>query len=134
MKYNAPVVPLHAEAVGEQTDAPPWSAHRWGRWGAIVSGLSTEQIGAFDLLLHAYWLKQGPLPDDDVELARIAGLSLAAWRRRVRNALIDRDRFHVADSMWHSEFMDRAIREWHERSHHGRKAATARWKRKGGAE
>lgn len=43
--------------------------------------LSTEQHGAYLLLLFAMWRAGGSLPDDPAKLARIVGLSLARWRR-----------------------------------------------------
>jgi len=42
--------------------------------------LSTEQIGAYMLLLMAMWNSGGTLPDDDAKLARVTRLSLKKWR------------------------------------------------------
>jgi len=42
--------------------------------------LSTEQIGAYMLILMAMWNAGGRLPDDDAKLARVARLSLKKWR------------------------------------------------------
>lgn len=42
--------------------------------------LSTEQIGAYLLLLMAMWNAKGELPDDDAKLARIARMSVKKWK------------------------------------------------------
>lgn len=42
--------------------------------------LSTEQIGAYMLLLMAMWNADGSLPDDDAKLARIVRMSVKKWR------------------------------------------------------
>jgi uncharacterized protein YdaU (DUF1376 family) len=43
--------------------------------------LTTEEHGAYLLLILEYWVKQGALPDDDAQLARITGLTPAKWRK-----------------------------------------------------
>ena len=45
---------------------------------ADTARLSTEQHGAYLLLLMDQWMN-GPIPDDDDVLARITGLMLGAW-------------------------------------------------------
>lgn len=42
--------------------------------------LSTEQIGAYMLLLMAMWNADGSLPDDDAKLARVVRMSVKKWR------------------------------------------------------
>lgn len=42
--------------------------------------LSTEQHGAYMLLLGAMWISGGKLPNDDAKLASICRLSLRRWR------------------------------------------------------
>lgn len=42
--------------------------------------LSCEQHGAYLLLLMTMWNAGGSLPDDDVKLARIVGLSVKKWK------------------------------------------------------
>ncbi len=59
--------------------------HHWmpihiGDYHRETRHLTTEQHGAYLLLGMEYWTK-GSLPDDDVLLARIAGMTKAQWRR-----------------------------------------------------
>lgn len=42
--------------------------------------LSTEQIGAYMLLLMAMWNAGGRLPDDEAKLARVTRMSVKKWR------------------------------------------------------
>ena len=58
----------------------PWIALYVADYLADTTHLSTTQHGAYLLLIMRYW-QHGGLPDDDEQLARIVGLSLADWRR-----------------------------------------------------
>ena len=42
--------------------------------------LSTEQIGAYLMLLMAMWNADGKLPDDDAKLARITRMTVKKWK------------------------------------------------------
>lgn len=42
--------------------------------------LSTEQIGAYMLMLMAMWNAGGSLPDDDAKVARVVRMSVKKWR------------------------------------------------------
>lgn len=41
--------------------------------------LSLAEHGAYNLLIMEYWTEGGPIPDDDVLLARIVGCGIAEW-------------------------------------------------------
>ena len=43
--------------------------------------LTTEQHGAYLLLLMTMWRSDGVLSDDPAKLARITGLTVARWKR-----------------------------------------------------
>ncbi|PWE48467.1 hypothetical protein DEM26_18130 [Thioclava sp. NG1] len=53
----------------------------WDAYLADTTHLSTEEHGAYLLLLAAMWRRNGVIPDDDQDNARITGLSRAKWRR-----------------------------------------------------
>lgn len=51
--------------------------------------LSTEEFGAYCLILFATWRNNGrPLPDDDRTLARICRVDIRRWRQTLRPRLI----------------------------------------------
>jgi uncharacterized protein YdaU (DUF1376 family) len=63
---------------GEKFDT--WMPFYVGDYLAATTRLTTEQHGAYVLLLLDYW-RNGPPPHDDLVLAQIVRLSLAAWRK-----------------------------------------------------
>lgn len=58
--------------------------------------LSTEQVGAYLLLLMAMWNADGRLPDDEKMLARIARVSIKKWR----GMSVELMPFFVTDGQW----------------------------------
>lgn len=53
-------------------------------WPALIadtSHMSATQFGGYMRLLGAMWLHGGQLVDNNIELARIAGLSAKVWRK-----------------------------------------------------
>jgi uncharacterized protein YdaU (DUF1376 family) len=63
----------------------------WDAYLADTTHLSTEEHGAYLLLLAAMWRRNGWVPDDDRDNARILGLTPAKWRRvkdRLRPLLV----------------------------------------------
>jgi uncharacterized protein YdaU (DUF1376 family) len=53
----------------------------WDAYLADTTHLTTEEHGAYLLLLAAMWRRNGSVPDDDRDNARIVGLTPAKWRR-----------------------------------------------------
>ncbi|OAN76723.1 hypothetical protein A8B82_15120 [Sulfitobacter sp. EhC04] len=53
----------------------------WDAYIADTTHLSTEEHGAYLLLIAAMWRRNGWVPDDDRDNARITGLSAAKWKR-----------------------------------------------------
>mgnify|MGYP000244679699 CR=1 FL=1 len=53
----------------------------WDAYIADTTHLSTEEHGAYLLLLAAMWRRDGSVPDDDKDNARILGLTPGKWRR-----------------------------------------------------
>jgi uncharacterized protein YdaU (DUF1376 family) len=51
--------------------------------------LTTEEHGAYLLLLFAMWRRDGSVPDNDKDIARIVGLTVSKWLR-VRGRLSDK--------------------------------------------
>lgn len=53
----------------------------WDAYIADTTHLTTEEHGAYLLLLAAMWRRNGSVPDSDKDIARIVGLTPAKWRR-----------------------------------------------------
>lgn len=91
--------------------------------------LSTEQHGAYLLLLMAYWVAQGPLPDDDAVLSAITKSDLKTWRKSLRK--IVEKFFIISDGKWHQKKADyelgRAVGLVKSRSEAGKRGNEVRW-------
>ncbi|MEP1495075.1 DUF1376 domain-containing protein [Pseudophaeobacter sp.] len=53
----------------------------WDAYLADTTHLTTEEHGAYMLLLGAMWRRNGWVPDDDRDNARILGLTVGKWRK-----------------------------------------------------
>ncbi|WP_104019098.1 YdaU family protein [Roseovarius nitratireducens] len=53
----------------------------WDAYLADTTHLTTEEHGAYLLLLGAMWRRNGRVPDDDKDNARILGLTPSKWRK-----------------------------------------------------
>ncbi|GAM52702.1 YdaU family protein [Mycoavidus cysteinexigens] len=94
---------------------------------ADTTRLTTEQHGAYLLLIMDYW-RNGALPDDDAALANITRLSLSHWKKQ-RGALSRL--FQVGHDEWRHKRIDteleRVARNSVKHTERARKAATKRW-------
>ena len=61
--------------------AAPSMPMYWDAYLADTTHLSTEEHGAYLLLLAAMWRRNGSIPDADRDNARIVGLTPAKWRK-----------------------------------------------------
>lgn len=78
-----------------------------GKYLADTLDLTTEQHGAYMLLIFAYWMRQGPLKDNDLALSSIAKLPLKKWKKETR-AVVSQF-FEIRDGFWHHTGADRRI-------------------------
>lgn len=114
--------------------ALPWMPLYPADYLADTRRLTTEQHGAYLLLLLDSWVS-GALPDDDSVLARVAGMDAESWTA-TRRALAGY--FQIADGMWVHARLERERIDAHAHAHassgRGKKAAAARWSKKVGSE
>lgn len=96
--------------------------------------LTTEQHGAYLLLLMAYWMRGGPLPANDNELAAIVRMSRAAWAR-VKTIL--EPFFTTVDGKWVQKRAEEELATARgivaAKSEAGKAGAAARWQNDAGA-
>lgn len=107
--------------------ADTWMPIYIGDYLADTSRLTTEQHGAYFLLLMDYW-RNGAPPDDDEALAAVTKLPVVQWKRH-RPAIVRM--FTVLDGRWFhkrvEEEKQRAREHTEKRSQSGSKGAAARW-------
>src|SRR3989337_2406674 len=107
---------------------PIWMPLYVGDYLKDTRHLSTQEHGAYFLLLIDMWTKGGSLPDSDPDLARIAGLSLSDWS--ATRSRID-PFFDVANGVWtHSRItkeLDRALKQHESRKLGAKKTNYKRW-------
>lgn len=83
-----------------------WMPFHIGDYLRDTMHLTTQQHGAYLLLLASYWTRQGPLPDDDATLAAIAKLSRADWARIKPTIAMF---FRIDGGLWHQKRADYEI-------------------------
>lgn len=101
-----------------------WMPFYIGDYRRDTPHLSAAQHGAYLLLIFYYW-QQGSLPDDDEQLARIASMTPAEWKKNrpvIRAFFKDgwrHDRINVE--------IQNAVEQYEKRSKAGIKGNEKRW-------
>lgn len=107
--------------------AAAWMPFYVGDYLGDTQRLTTEQHGAYLLLMLDYW-RNGPAPDDDAVLRQIAKLDRAGWKKH-RDALARL--FQITDGEWRHKRIDRELANAEanaeRRSSKAKAAAEARW-------
>lgn len=109
-----------------------WMPLYIGDYLADTSRLTTEQHGAYLLLIMDYW-RSGPIPDDDVVLAQITRMSPDAW---VKSRSVVTSYFTINEGHWvHSRIekeRGKAVDNTEARSKSGTLGAASKWGSTGG--
>lgn len=87
-------------------DARVWMPFYVGSYIKNTRRLKPAQHGAYLMLMLEYWNEQAPLPDNDEELATIAGMSATEWADT--RPKLERF-FTIADGAWRHERIDEEI-------------------------
>lgn len=104
-----------------------WMPLNWGDYLKDTGHLTTEQHGAYMLLIAHYWTT-GALPNDDRQLAQVAKLKPQRWRlhRPVLRALF-RHRPKAPRNWWHKR-VEEEIAEAAKKHAQAKEAAEERWR------
>ena len=108
-------------------EASAWMPFYIGDYLGDTQRLTTEQHGAYLLLILDYW-RNGPAPDDEAVLMQITKLDKAGWKR-CRPALSRL--FQITNDEWKHKRIDKELAKAkanaERRSEKASKAAQARW-------
>ncbi|WP_352339061.1 DUF1376 domain-containing protein [Psychrobacter sp. 16-MNA-CIBAN-0192] len=119
--------------MNQSDDVGIWLPVYIGEMLAMTTRLSTEQIGAFYLLMMDYW-KNGVIPHDYKIIAAITGLSHAKSKTFI-TLLLSIQIFESDDDILFSRYLDdkkeTATKNRKMKSERGKKAAEARWDKEG---
>lgn len=109
------------------SNASAWMPLYIGDYLGDTQRLTTEQHGAYFLLILDYW-RNGPPPDSEELLRQITKLDKQAWRKH--RPVLSR-MFEIKDGLWHHKRVEKekrlAVDHARRRSEKARLAAEARW-------
>lgn len=91
---------------------------------AQTAHLSAEAMGAYEVLRLHYWLKQGPLPDNQSKLAKLARTTPQQWRRVSDEVL---SFFTLTPDGYRSSVLDAEITRALDRSKKASEKAYKKW-------
>lgn len=86
-----------------QFHSPPFMPLYCGDYLRDTQRLSTEEHGAYLLLIMEYWVTGAPLPDDEVALSRVCRASVKQFRHLLPRLRIF---FAVGDGFWRHKRID----------------------------
>jgi len=95
---------------------------------ADAAHLTTQEHGAYLILIMTYWQRGNALPDDDNKLCRIARLSPDEWDA-MRDTIAEF--FDIRDGGWHHRRIERELSAVREKSAKARTAGKASSERRG---
>lgn len=87
--------PVQMKVLGRM--ALPWMPIYWGDYFRKTLHLSTEEHGAYLLLIGAYWERGKALPDDDIFFAQVTKLTKKKWKM-VRPKISEF--FDISEGLW----------------------------------
>ena len=117
---------------GKIASKDAWMPLYIGAYLRKTARLTTEQHGAYLLLIMDYWVN-GPLPDDEAALAQVAKLDPRKWKAMsatIRAFFVEQDGKLVHDRI--ERELETAGRIIEKRSEAGRAGAQARWGKRDG--
>jgi uncharacterized protein YdaU (DUF1376 family) len=92
----------------KDTKPDAWMPLYIGDWEGDTGHLDCEQDGAYGRMIRWYW-RNGPLPDDDVKIARIIRMDLKRWRK-VREVLSPF--FVISGGAWRHGRVEKELERW----------------------
>lgn len=92
--------------------------------------LTTQEHGAYLLLIMAYWMNEGPLADDDKRMARIVGMTGRDWSKAKKTIS---EFFQIGAGQWRHKRIEQELAKVRETSRNNSGAAKTRHERNANA-